>query len=149
MRRLAGLLVALVASSVAARASPNCPTLAEARAAYPGKYLAWHTARHCWNAMPGRRRYGTPLPAAAVRPVPAPLARPADSSPTILYPVLLQAEIALVDPQFFATEPMTAGPALIDVDEMTAGGPPPEPEANFRERWMAVTMNWIPAGISP
>jgi hypothetical protein len=47
---LAGLFVAFVAWSEPARASPECKTLAEARAAYHGRYLYWHTSRHCWNA---------------------------------------------------------------------------------------------------
>jgi hypothetical protein len=133
------LLVALVVFGVTARASPSCPTLAEARAAYPSKYLYWHTARHCWNATPGRRRHDAPTPVPAARP---------DKTPMLLYPTLVQSGAEL-DPAFLAPEPASAGPLLLDVDEITAG-PIDEPsaaeaETNFRDRWSVMPAAWFMA----
>jgi hypothetical protein len=141
MRVVLVALVALVASSVAARVSPICPTLAEARAAFPGKYLYWHTARHCWNATPGRRHYDAPAP------VPAP--RPAnDNTPMILYPTLVHSAAEL-DAALLAPEPSSTGPLLLDVDEITAGPadepPPAEAEVNFRDRWSVMPATWFMA----
>jgi hypothetical protein len=113
--------------------------LAEARAAYPSKYLYWHTARHCWNATPGRRRHDAPTPVPAARP---------DKTPMLLYPTLVQSGAEL-DPAFLAPEPASAGPLLLDVDEITAG-PIDEPsaaeaETNFRDRWSVMPAAWFMA----
>ena len=141
------LCALLVALSVPARASPECKTIAEARAAYHGKYLYWHTSRHCWNATPGRRHSVGARDRATERPqiptTPAP-------SPMILFPTLVQGDTG-VDPLLLAAEPATTGPPLIDIDEATGGGPAPiepapeTPAANFRERWTAMPAAWIMA----
>jgi hypothetical protein len=138
MRVVLVALVALVASSVAARVSPSCPTLAEARAAFPGKYLYWHTARHCWNATPGRRHYDAPAPVPAARP---------DKTPMILFPTLVHSAAEL-DAALLAPEPASAGPPLLDVDEITAGPvepPAAEAEVNFRDRWSVMPAAWFMA----
>jgi hypothetical protein len=134
-----GLFVALVALCVPARASPICPTLAEARAAFSGHYLYWHTARHCWNATPGRRRHDAPTPVPPPRP---------DKTPMLLFPTLVQSGAEL-DPAFLAPEPASVGPVLLDVDEITAGPvdepPAAAPEANFRDRWSVMPAAWFMA----
>jgi hypothetical protein len=38
-----------------AAASPACMTLDEARKAYPGEHLYWHSPRHCWDNSGERR----------------------------------------------------------------------------------------------
>jgi hypothetical protein len=133
------LCAMLVALCVPARASPICPTLAEARAAYPGRYLFWHTARHCWNATPGRRHYDAPTPVPAARP---------DKTPMLLFPTLVHSAAEL-DAALLAPEPSSTGPLLLDVDEITAGPAvepaPAEAEVNFRDRWSVMPAAWFMA----
>ncbi len=50
---LALLLGAGAAQS--ARATPQCMTMAEARAAFPRAHIYWHTPKHCWDDSPKRR----------------------------------------------------------------------------------------------
>src|SRR5262249_32292441 len=59
------LLAALLGTAVSgfANAEPSCMTEAEARAAHPRAHLYWHTARHCWDNIPGgQQRYDEPNP---------------------------------------------------------------------------------------
>jgi hypothetical protein len=39
----------LIIAVIAARGSPSCMTMAEARAKYPRAHLYWHTLHHCWD----------------------------------------------------------------------------------------------------
>jgi hypothetical protein len=137
------LLVAFVASSVTARATQTCKTFAEARAAFPGKHLWWHTRAKCWDVNGGAAagRY-------TVRP-PQPRKSP-DSTPMLLFPTLVQGSDG-VDPQMLAGS-MTEGPLILDIDEVTADRQPPEccwptidedPPASFRERWTAMPVAWV------
>lgn len=143
--RTAGVLVAFVAcvaSCVLVRASPSCMTFGEARAAFPGKHLWWHTAAKCWDA----NGYGR----AAARRAPRPAA-PADKTPMIMFPALVQHD-APPDAQLLAGSPMTDGPLILDIDVETADRDPPDccwpafdgpPPATFRERWAAMPAIWI------
>src|SRR5262249_7012894 len=59
------LLAALLCTAVSgfANAEPSCMTEAEARAAHPRAHLYWHTARHCWDNIPGgQQRYDVAKP---------------------------------------------------------------------------------------
>jgi hypothetical protein len=144
------LCALLVALSVPARASPECKTLAEARAAYPGKHLWFHGPRHCWDATPGRRHFIRHRQAPTTAPEPIKNDR---RDPTIVWPTLTQG--AGVDAPFLNAAPATAWPLLLDVDALTAEPDPPEccwpaieddpPAANFRERWTAMPAAWIMA----
>jgi hypothetical protein len=150
MRVVVVALVAFVASSVPARASPACLTLAEARAAYPGKHLYWHGARHCWDDRgPGHAAVSKPvgpaLPPAQINDAPA---------PTILYPTLVM-DMDPPDPAFLASAPVSAGPLLLDVDEITAApidangnDATPRVETSFRDRWLAMPASWFLAAIA-
>src|SRR5262249_61259657 len=69
------LLAALLGAAVSgfANAEPSCMTEAEARAAHPRAHLYWHTARRCWDNIPGgQQRYDVAKPPPAV-----PQAKPA------------------------------------------------------------------------
>jgi hypothetical protein len=150
MRVVLVALVALVASSVSARASPSCATLAEARAAYPGKHLYWHGPRHCWDDRgPGHAAVSKPvrpaLPPAQINDAPA---------PTILYPTLVM-DMDPPDPALLASAPVSAGPLLLDVDEITgaaidanANKAPPRVESSFRDRWLAMPASWFLAAVA-
>src|SRR5262249_39335046 len=72
------LLAALLGTAVSgfANAEPSCMTEAEARAAYPRAHLYWHTARHCWDNIPGgQQRYDVAKP--VEKPPAVPQAKPA------------------------------------------------------------------------
>jgi hypothetical protein len=59
------VLAVLLGTAVSgfANAEPSCMTKAEARAAFPRANLYWHTAKHCWNNIPGgQRRYDAAKP---------------------------------------------------------------------------------------
>lgn len=144
------LCALLVALSVTARASPSCATLAEARAAYPGKHLYWHGPRRCWDDRGlGRAAVSKPvrptLPPAQINDAPA---------PTILYPTLVM-DMDPPDPALLAPAPATAGPLLLDVDEITgqaidanANKATPRVESSFRDRWLAMPASWFLAAIA-
>jgi hypothetical protein len=124
--------------------------LAEARAAYPGKHLYWHGARHCWDDRgPGHAAVSKPvgpaLPPAQINDAPA---------PTILYPTLVM-DMDPPDPALLASAPVSAGPLLLDVDEITgaaidanANNAPPRVESSFRDRWLAMPASWFLAAIA-
>jgi hypothetical protein len=149
--RLACLFVALVASGVPARASTSCMTVAEARAAHPGRHLWWHGREHCWDASPGARetrpRVEPPRSAPPLPPLPAPRPIKDDDVPTILFPTLVGiADLAELDPQMLTAEPMESWPLLLDVDQVTADNDDlsgkdyccwPALEPDFRDRWTA------------
>jgi hypothetical protein len=77
--RLILLLVALVASIAPARASPECRTIAEARAASPTKHLFYRLVGgvKCWSDTGGRARSAS----RARAPVPVPVGVPAVARP--------------------------------------------------------------------
>jgi hypothetical protein len=71
-------LAALLGTAVSgfANAEPSCMTEAEARAAHPQAHLYWHTAKHCWDNIPGgQRRYDAAKP--LEKPPAPPQAKPA------------------------------------------------------------------------
>jgi hypothetical protein len=120
-------------------------TFGEARAAFPGKHLFWHTRAKCWNASRSAA-------AAHMRQPPLPSRRPAES-PRILFPDLVSGPAP--DPRFLGRD-MSSEPLLIDIDEATAEPPeccwPPldePPPATFTERWLAMPPAWILASKTP
>jgi len=148
---LAALFVALVALSTA-RASPECKTLPEARAAYPNKHLWWSRAEHggrCWHDNgPASSTPRRPIPLAQA-PAPAP-------RPSVLWPSLAGGEPPEAAALYHA-EPMTRYPLLLDIDALTAEAPIdasgndaiadyccwPALEPPFAERWYAMSATWF------
>jgi hypothetical protein len=138
---LVALLVAFVAFCVTASASPHCMTFGEARAAFPGKHLFWHTRARCWNDS------GRAAAAAHVRQPPLPPRR--DKTPMILFPTLVDGSGA--PPEMLNERPADSWPLILDVDETTADEPDrccwpaldDEPPASFRERWSAMPVDWF------
>ena len=158
---LAWLFVALVASSVPARASPDCMSLAEARAAHPGKHLYWHRRGkdRCWDDTGPSRRYSVGARGRAAErpqiesPVPSPLPPAAPQrkrNERLLFPTLVQGA-GPDDPQLLVGAPMQAWPLLLDIDAVTASAPPPDAdeccwpplEPPFRERWADMPATWF------
>lgn len=161
---LAALFVALVASIVPARASPECKTIAEARVAYPNKHLWWSRAERggrCWHDNGPTRSSITRRPVPLTEPAPAP-------RPSVLWPSLAGGEPPEAAALYHA-EPMTRYPLLLDIDALTGGraaagqsvSPPlPSPDANgndatadyccwpaleppFADRWYAMPASWF------
>ena len=146
------LLGCFVASSVPARASPECRTIAEARAAFPNKHLWWsyRDGARCWHDnAPVRSTMRRPVSHA--RPAPAP-------RPSVLWPVLAGAEPPIAAALFYPGA-MTRWPVLVDIDAdpapiADASGndvtrdvccwPPLEPP--FAERWYAMPASWFQYG---
>jgi hypothetical protein len=142
---LTALLVAFVAYGVTARASPQCMTFGEARAAFPGKHLFWHGRAKCWDDH-GR-------PTAHLRaPLPGP--RP-DKTPMLLFPTLVEG--TGTSPDMLNAGPSSEWPLILDVDSATADAPdqccwPPldePPAATFTERWLAMPPAWVLASKTP
>lgn len=104
---------------------PPCLTKQAARAKYPGKYLYWHTADHCWNASPGRRHSPTPHPKPAPKPQNepdgsvAPAKAVAQAGPTVAYPALMTG--SGTTPDMLDPNAMTRWPLVYDLDV-----PPPQ-----------------------
>src|SRR5580765_2226459 len=149
MMRVSILLVAFVACGVttARAADLPCLSLSAARAKFPNVHLWWHydaARKQCWDASaPIHRRAGqhrAPPPLQTSVPVPR---------STVLWPAL-SLTATPVDAALFTTEPATAWPLLLDVDELT-GGPvadccwPPLDEPPFTDRWFALPSNWFAA----
>jgi hypothetical protein len=137
------LLVALLVMSGTARAA-ECLSLPQARAAHPGKYVSYRLdhGRKCWgNNGPLQRtiaRHRAPPPLQTSVPVPR---------STVLWPAL-SLTATPVDAALFTTEPATAWPRLLDIDDVTAEPLadccwPPLDEPPFRERWTALPSNWF------
>jgi hypothetical protein len=151
--RSAWLFVALVASSVPARAADLCMTLPQARAAHPGKYLSYRLngRQQCWNNHgPAHRsvvRHRATTAKAGTGPVPVPRS-------TVLWPNLASVAIPL-DAALYDPTSATGWPKLIDVDEITgpvsdaSGNAPqdaccwPKIEPPFAERWQAMPASWF------
>lgn len=143
---LCALLVAFAACGGTARAADLCLTLPQARAAYPGKYLVYHLdgGRRCWTpkVQSGATARHRGLPA---NTPPMPVA----PRSTVLWPTLSLTPTTPVDAVLLTPEPATAWPLLLDVDEITGGGPvadccwPTLDEPPFRERWTALPSNWF------
>ena len=138
---LTALLVAFVAYGVTARASPSCMSFGEARAAFPGKHLFWHTRAKCWNDS------GRAAAAAHVRQPPLPPRR--DKTPMILFPTLVDGSGA--PPEMLNERPANSWPLILDVDAATAEpvnsccwpALDDEPAATFAERWSQIPTTWI------
>lgn len=93
------VLAALLGTAMSGfvNAEPSCMTEAEARAAYPRAHLYWHTAKHCWDNIPGgQRRYDVAKtvekPPALPQTKPAPMAHDEiDTAPKLtVIPPLVQ-----------------------------------------------------------
>lgn len=102
-----GMIGIAGALTAPAAGSPACMTLDEARKAYPGEHLYWHSPRHCWDNSGERRS----TPAATIDEpgdAPAPAAAEADAPPAT----------ATVAPVPFIAGDPTASPFWPD-DKMT------------------------------
>lgn len=149
------LLSCFVASSVpAAHASPECKTLAEARAAFPNTHIRYRLVGgvKCWGDYGPRARRSASF---ARAPVPAPVGTPAaPRSPSVLWPALA----GVAPPEaaaLYQHAPMTRTPILLDIDAdparvVDASGNDaadfccwPALEAEFRERWYAMPAAWF------
>jgi hypothetical protein len=121
---------AMAADNLAPK-NPSCLTKAEARAAYPNKYLYWHTANRCWDATPGRHRVSV-----AVAHSPAPSLKT-----NVIFPTMVVVSSA-INSDMFTVRQMNEWPILYDIDEATSEPkdyccwPPLERlEPAFNERW--------------
>ncbi|MBR1122495.1 hypothetical protein JQ628_13290 [Bradyrhizobium lablabi] len=65
--RVALIVVAIAFTASPSHASPSCMTMAEARAAFPGKHLWWHGPNKCWDATPGRRQFAKQIRAREIQ----------------------------------------------------------------------------------
>ncbi len=108
-------LLGMIAGALTAPAagSPACMTLDEARKAFPGDHLYWHSPRHCWDNS-GERR-STP-PAAIDAPGDAPAATAQADVPAV-QPDAPPATVIVPLVPFIAGDP-TASPFWPD-DKMT------------------------------
>jgi hypothetical protein len=116
-------LLGMIAGALTAPAagSPACMTLDEAREAFPGDHLYWHSPRHCWDNS-GERR-STPaavvdapgdVPAAAEADAPAAAAQAdAPPAPVIVPPVPFLAGDPTASP-FWPDDKMTGRAAVDD-----------------------------------
>ena len=110
-------LLGMIAGALTAPAagSPACMTLDEARKAYPGDHLYWHSPRHCWDNSGERRS----TPAAAIDApgeAPAPAAE-ADAPAAAAQADAPPATVIVPPVPFIAGDP-TASPFWPD-DKMT------------------------------
>jgi hypothetical protein len=71
MQRPGAVLLLLLVVSPAQGAS-GCMTRLQAAAAFPGKWLYWHTKNRCWDATPVRLYNRQVRRAVSVSPQPAP-----------------------------------------------------------------------------
>src|SRR5262245_39182307 len=103
------LIVALLLTSVEARAAGDCFSLAAARAAYPGKYLSYRLVERarCWGDY-GRR---TATAGRARKPV--------ATAPAPRFSLLWPSLTGVRPPEaaaLYQREPMTLGPLVLDID---------------------------------
>ena len=121
-------LLGMIAGALTAPAagSPACMTLDEARKAYPGDHLYWHSPRHCWDNS-GERR-STPPAATIDAPGEAPAAAAEADAPATAQADAPPAPVIVPPVPFLAGDP-TASPFWPD-DKMTGRAavddPPPE-----------------------
>ncbi len=90
-----GMIGIAAALTAPAAGSPACMTLDEARKAYPGEHLYWHSPRHCWDNSGERRSMpaatidapgGAPAAAAAEADSPAAAAQANAPAATVIVP---------------------------------------------------------------
>ena len=111
-----GMIGIAGALTAPAAGSPACMTLDEARKAYPGEHLYWHSPRHCWDNSGERRS----TPAATIDEpgdAPAPAAAEADASAAAAEADAPPATATVAPVPFIAGDP-TASPFWPD-DKMT------------------------------
>jgi uncharacterized iron-regulated membrane protein len=157
------LLAALLGAAVSgfANAEPSCMTEAEARAAHPRAHLYWHTARHCWDNIPGgQQRYDVAKP--VEKPPAVPQAKPASMTrdrkstgmPSLVQGTGVDGEIITRDEQIAMWPPIIDLSALTPAAEMEGKANTADQEAvldirnpnDFNEiDAMAVSVNTIQA----
>jgi hypothetical protein len=154
------VVVALVASCVAARAAFDCLTLPQARAAHPTTHLKYRVSNtgRCWYASGS-----VSTRASARRRATSPTVAPASSAKhaTVLYPTLIGGRVEPSSGGLAASEPITQWPRLIDIDKETETisdannnsntqdaadfccWPPLDELTLFIDRWRALPSNWF------
>ena len=86
---------------------PPCLTQAQAKAKWPGRWLYWHTARHCWdNVNKTNKQYRPPVNHAIQDEPPGPM---------VSYPALMGGG-GTAD-EMLRPEAMTQWPLIADFDE--------------------------------
>lgn len=117
-----GMIGIVCALTAPAAGSPACMTLDEARKAYPGEHLYWHSPRHCWDNSGERRS----TPAATIdEPGEAPAAAEADA-PAAEAQADAPAATVIVPPVPFIAGDPTASRFWPD-DKMTGRAPMDDP----------------------
>lgn len=119
--------------TIAADNDVPCLSKQAARAKYPGRYLYWHSAQHCWDATPGHR----PVPRSHPKPKPnlepdGSAAKPivAQPGPTVAYPALMAG--GGTDSTMLRADTITRWPPVMDFDE------PPPPFAPWNDRALPI-----------
>jgi hypothetical protein len=130
-------------------------TIAEARAAFPGKHLWWHGPNKCWDATPGRRQLAQRIQARetqqsqreiqkAGRDRPVELAAPEEKKPqSWSHESRWRDAMSRMRPEDDAALQSSAR-ASADATEA-----PMAPRVNWRDRWVEVVPRVPPAAVKP
>jgi hypothetical protein len=104
-----------------------CLTKQAARAKYPGRYLYWHTAQHCWDATSGHRPVLHPRPKPNIEPDGNAVQQKVG---TVAYPSLMAG--GGTDSAMLRADTMMRWPPVMDFDE------PPLPFVPWNERALPI-----------
>lgn len=149
--RVALIVVAVAFVASPSHASPSCMTMAEARAAFPGKHLWWHGPNKCWDATPGRRQLAQRIQArqtqqsqrevqTAGRDRPVEVAAPEQNKPqNWSHESRWRDAMSRMRPEDDAALQSSA----------RASEAPAAPRVNWRDRWVEVVPRVPPAAIKP
>ena len=149
--RVALIVVAVAFVASPSHASPSCMTMAEARAAFPGKHLWWHGPNKCWDATPGRRQLAQRIQArqtqqsqrevqTAGRDRPIEVAAPEQNKPqNWSHESRWRDAMSRMRPEDDAALQSSAW----------ASEAPAAPRVNWRDRWVEVVPRVPPAAVKP
>lgn len=149
--RVALIVVAVAFVASPSHASPSCMTMAEARAAFPGKHLWWHGPNKCWDATPGRRQLAQRIQArqtqqsqrevqTAGRDRPVEVAAPEQNKPqNWSHESRWRDAMSRMRPEDDAALQSSA----------RASEAPAAPRVNWRDRWVEVVPRVPPAAVKP
>lgn len=160
--RVALIVVAIAFVASPSHASPSCMTMAEARAAFPGKHLWWHGPNKCWDATPGRRQLAQRIQAResqrepqkespgqqqkTAREAPAERAGIEERKrPNWTHESRWREAMSRMRPEDDAAL-QSSMPARASADALEA---PPAPRVNWRDRWVEVVPRVPPAAVKP